>query len=186
MERFWFRTVDRGSGPIFLQLTKGLHVLFVSVLNSHPSSLHLLHYQLLLFKRCRLLLHWCFMLLHHHCTLLCHSSHHRFYRPGDIWCVALRRLRVPMLRCHGIGTQEKQDLDLVRCLLSVGIGSWVAKSRLSRWDDSLRVNWSISTTITTLLFNDSCAETWLDTIVFKWSLRVSTSFDSFVNLISKS
>ena len=50
MVRSWFSTVDRGSGLVFLQLTEGLHVLSVSVLNSHPSNLHLLHYQLLLLK----------------------------------------------------------------------------------------------------------------------------------------
>ena len=57
MVRSWFRTVDKGSGIVFVQLTEGLYVLSVSVLSSHPSNLHLLHYQLLLLKRCRLSLH---------------------------------------------------------------------------------------------------------------------------------
>jgi len=48
--RSWLGTKNRCGCPVLLQLAEGLHMLFVSILSSHPRSLHLLHYQLLLLK----------------------------------------------------------------------------------------------------------------------------------------
>jgi len=88
--RSWLRTKYRGNYLVLLQLLESFHMLLVAILRSYPSSLHLLHHQLLLLKRHCLSLHQCFMLLQHRRTLLCHSSHHRFYCSGDIKYVSLR------------------------------------------------------------------------------------------------
>jgi len=87
--RSWFTTKHRDSRPVLLQLAEGLHVLSMSILNSYPRSLHLLHHCLLLLKRRRLSLHGCLMLLLHRSTLLCHRRYHLLYCSGDVRYVSL-------------------------------------------------------------------------------------------------